>query len=232
MGGRGLKRAAFAAGSAALSLLILNACTTTRTTGDASGRVTPTATGGVPAPTVSPTATPAPPPPQARAIPKATGPACTTHGLEVARWPSLDGETGEHNVLLAFTNKTTRTCWVRGTPPITAYDDDAKRIPIKSGPRSHYVTNRPAETLSLPSGASVYLLVAKFRCDEPPSTEIRALELVMPQGGTLNVILPSGGGIGFLDYCLAPGDVAGRYLAVSPLSSTAERTTGWSNQYG
>lgn len=214
---------------AAAVLLVLTACTAgTKNVGtrDRAGTLATISPPASESALIYQTGTPAPPPPQATAIRVASGQPCVTRDLKVGEPSSIEGETGEHNVLVTLTNDQPITCWLRGTPSVTAYDNKAKQLRTKSGP-GHYVTSRPAQTLSLPPGSSAYVLVAKYRCDEQPSTEIDVLRLAMPQGGTANVDLPTGIGMGVLDYCLAASDAAGRYLAVSPIASTPMRTTGW-----
>lgn len=209
-----------------LALALVTGCDASVPATDGQPRVKASTEVTGPSATIYPTQpTPSKPPATLR-IPRPQGVACAVGRVRVEPASSLEGESGEANALVTLTNVSSRPCWLQGTPGVAAYATTGKRLPFRTGP-AHYVNRKPAAVLLLPVGASAFALIAKYRCDDGPSTtRIDHLRLALPQGGHVGVKLPE---YPYMGYCLVPDDMAGRFLAVSPLAATAQATQGWND---
>jgi Domain of unknown function (DUF4232) len=74
--------------------------------------------------------------------------------------------TGEHAVMYVLTIRGSVACTLSGYPQVVLYDATGAALPFRyARGGGAYVTSRKPVTVVLARGASVYVLVAKYRCD-------------------------------------------------------------------
>ena len=139
--------------------------------------------------------------------------------------------TGEHAVMYALTNRGPAACTLTGYPQVVLTDATGAVLPFRyangGGP---YVTSARPVTVVLAHGASVYVLVAKYRCDLGIETTATAIRLTLPttQGVAFawREAVGISGSMG-LSYCRGGQHDPGQLVAVSPVEPTQLATTSF-----
>jgi hypothetical protein len=137
--------------------------------------------------------------------------------------------TGEWAVMYALTNRGSVTCTLNGYPQVVLYDPSGAVLPFrytKGG--GTYVTSEKPVTVVLARGASAYVLVAKYRCDQGIARNAIAIRLMLRAAhgaafaGYEAVSISGSPG---LSYCSGGPHDPGQVIAVSPVEPTQQATS-------
>jgi len=163
---------------------------------------------------------------QASATP--TGTSCQARALTLGYGPQISPATGEHGDTYLLTNRGPSACTLAGYPSIALYAPGGAQLPFHYiHGHSQYVTSAPPGMVFLASGASAYILVAKYRCDlgdDQDATIIR-ITIAGPQPGTVTGRAASNAaGVSALTYCRGGPNDPGQFIAVSPIEPTRQAT--------
>jgi hypothetical protein len=136
--------------------------------------------------------------------------------------------TGEHAAMYALTNRGPAACTLKGYPQVVLTDATGAVLPFRyangGGP---YVTSARPVTVVLAHGASVYVLVAKYRCDLGIEANATTIRLTLPTHGTAfawREAVGISGSMG-LSYCRGGQHDPGQLVAVSPVEPTQQATS-------
>jgi hypothetical protein len=157
-------------------------------------------------------------------------PACAAGALVLGTGPGVVPMTGEHAVLYTLTNRSPRTCTVRGYPRVILYEASGQVLPFRyadgGGP---YVTSAKAATVVLAPRSIAYLLVAKYRCDLGIVGTAATIKLTLPAGHgqvfTAREPLGTLGSAG-LSYCAGGRRDPGQLVTLSPVEPTQQAASG------
>jgi len=108
---------------------------------------------------------------------------CATGNLILGHGAPVVPMTGEHAVMFTLTNRGSLRCTVRGYPQVTLFDAHGQALPFRyTDGGGAYVTSRKPETVVLAPGASGFVLVAKYRCDQRIAPDAARIRLALPAG--------------------------------------------------
>ena len=136
--------------------------------------------------------------------------------------------TGEHAVMYALTNRGPAACTLKGYPQVVLTDATGAVLPFRyANGGGAYVTSARPVTVVLAHGASVYVLVAKYRCDLGIEANATTIRLTLPTHGTAfawREAVGISGSMG-LSYCRGGQHDPGQLVGVSPVEPTQQATT-------
>ena len=154
---------------------------------------------------------------------------CATGNLILGHGAPVVPMTGEHAVMYALTNRSSRTCTLRGYPGVTLFDARGLAMPFRyAHGGGTYVTSHRPGTIVLAHGASAYVLVAKYRCDQGIARNAATIRLALPAAGgrvftarePVGIFGPPG-----LSYCRGGPHGPGQLITVSPIERTWQATS-------
>jgi len=132
--------------------------------------------------------------------------------------------TGEHAVTYRLKNRGPRACSVHGYPAVVLYGATGEVLPFRYAEGGGaYVTASKPVTVVLASGASAYVLVAKYRCDLGIARDATSIRLTVPaaHGRNSSRREPVGiSGPAGLSYCRGGQHDPGQIVTVSPIEPT------------
>jgi Domain of unknown function (DUF4232) len=148
---------------------------------------------------------------------------CPARALVLHPGTYVSPMTGEDAVMYALTNRGSVICTLNGYPQAVLYDASGAVLPFrytKGG--GAYVTSKKPVTVVLARGASAYVLVAKYRCDQGIARNATAIRLTLQaeQGAAFTGYETVG-----LSYCNGGPHDPGQVIAVSPVEPTQQATS-------
>lgn len=114
---------------------------------------------------------------------------CTAANLQPATGTGVSEMTGQHTIDVSLTNHSNATCQLEGYPEITMLDSRGQKLGFTySHTGDQMTTNAKPTRLYLPSSATAWVRINKYRCDIGETDVSQTLLLGLPDNsGSLQV---------------------------------------------
>lgn len=144
-------------------------------------------------------------------------PPCRTDELRVSFGETIQPASGYSPIVVAFTNRSTKTCSIQGYLTVSLYDSAGATLPFTFGHReTQEITGAAPHLVLVAPGAAAFGALDKYRCDIHTDGEVTTARLTPPNGGGALVLDLHRGPV--WGYC-GMGD-PGSFVALTPIEST------------
>lgn len=141
---------------------------------------------------------------------------CATSDLKLALGDKVSEATQQRSLSLELTNVSSSTCSLFGYPGVSVLSADGAPLPLEyARTKDQMVTGNPPQHVTLPRGASAWVLINREGCTMQPSAMGASVRVIPPDERTpLSVDLPA-----WSIWTCPPGDTP-NVVHVSPVVST------------
>jgi hypothetical protein len=147
-------------------------------------------------------------------------PNCMVSGLTLGVGRQVSPLTGERAVMFTLTNQKS-ACKVTGYPGVTLRDSDGRKLAFTYTHTSSYVTKSAPKSTVLAHGATVYFLVAKYRCDKGDARTAKTISVsALSSFDSSGPLTSSAAVIARFTYCKGGSSDPGQRVGVSPVTAT------------
>jgi hypothetical protein len=147
-------------------------------------------------------------------------PNCMISGLTLGEGRQVSPFTGERAVMFTLTNPKS-ACKVTGYPGVTLRDSDGRTLAFTYTHTSSYVTKSAPKSIVLAHGATIYFLVAKYRCDKGDARTAKTISVsALSSIDSSGPLTSSAAVIARFTYCKGGSSDPGQRVSVSPVTAT------------
>ena len=148
--------------------------------------------------------------------------ACTGAGLGLSYEPSVFFQaTGDRGIAFRLRNLGAGACRLIGYPKVALLDRAGIALPFRyTDGHNAYITRRRPVAITLTPGGTVYVGVAKYRCDVGGRGLAIRIVMTLPGGGPALSTSLSGRALS-ISYCLGGPRDPGNSVGISPFEARA-----------